>query len=420
MLQLEVVMNELLVAPLVLLLAFIFFGIIPGIGAFLVRKNWREFRRRLVSVSLLPFVSYARSRNEEHRCIGQFRFFGGLEAIQGTNRIWLNDGTLSVAAELENDSVYILPRYTMHREDSPFERLEEMVPDEEPQSLPWGRISSLPSGTQLFVAGNLFEEDGKRVSRSTPKEPLLVVIYDGQKETILPRTIWGGRQRNEYWNQFTVISLITGSFSLLFVAYLLLGNPLYRIPTLFALTLSIFPIASLLPPGFIFYFFYRTLWKRARFLRAERDLLRLPLRYFISDNQQQMDRIVVLPTEEVYAMIPGKVVKERGLNLESGSQLIGIEGRIRVRSPSFRESKEIFDVDCVVFGALSSNDQGSVLTKPNDPMAEFLIIQDNPETAAQRCDSEAKRFEILAAFLIFADLIINEGIVFYILLLLIR
>ena len=77
----------------------------------------------------------------------------------------------------------------------------------------------------------------------------MVVIYDGDERSILLRAVWGGRQKNEYWNSFTLAALITGSVSLFLMSYLFLSHPLYRQAALFALTLGFFPLATLLPPG---------------------------------------------------------------------------------------------------------------------------------------------------------------------------
>ena len=162
----------------------------------------------------------------------------------------------------------------------------------------WRRIYSLPAGTPMFVGGSLELENGQgRVPRPGRASRWLVVIYDGPRETILPRAIGGGRQKNEYWNRFTLPALITGSFFLVVIAFLLLRFPPLRLPAILALTLSTFPLAPLLPPGVALYFLYRGLWKRARLLRAERDLLVLPLRYFPEEERTGGERTApVLPT----------------------------------------------------------------------------------------------------------------------------
>ena len=53
------------------------------------------------------------------------------------------------------------------------------------------------------------------------------------------------------------------------------------------LSLAAAPVAPFLPPGVALYYLYRYFWKMARRLRAERDLLRLPLRYFPGSGRER-------------------------------------------------------------------------------------------------------------------------------------
>jgi len=249
-------MTDLELIFLVFIVAFLFYGLIPGIGAFSVRSRWRGFRRRLQESSLFPFVSYS-DLSKRGEYLGNFRMFGDLEAIQGKNGILVNSGSFTVEADLETAKLYFLPSFSASNQKLPVERLEDVVVDEQPASVSWDQIFSLPAGTQMFVAGALFSEEGRAVFRSRHKEPLLVVLYDGDKTTILRRAIWAGRQRNEYWNQFTVASLLTGSFCMLLLAFILLRSAAATRATLLALSLAFFPISGLLPPGFILYYLYR-------------------------------------------------------------------------------------------------------------------------------------------------------------------
>ena len=117
----------------------------------------------------------------------------------------------------------------------------EALPDEEPAVAPWSRVSSLPSGLRLFVGGSLFLEEGRGVFRSSPRAPLLVVCYDGERESILKRAIWGGRKKNEYWNPFTLPSLLTGFLCLALLAYLSLRSSPAGLPGLVVLSLAAAP-----------------------------------------------------------------------------------------------------------------------------------------------------------------------------------
>jgi hypothetical protein len=118
----------------------------------------------MVEASTYAIMDYANLSKDNEGLT--YRFFGTLEAIQDTNRIWMRSGDVSAAADLENVPVYILPSL------SPDERLDDVLSGEEPQSVPWKQISSLPAGVELFVAGALHLEDGLALFRSRPQFPL--------------------------------------------------------------------------------------------------------------------------------------------------------------------------------------------------------------------------------------------------------
>jgi Na+/proline symporter len=82
--------------------------------------------------------------------------------------------------------------------------------------------------------------------------------------------MWAGRQRNEYWNHLTPISLIGGFVAELLWAVSLSGES--RLQTLVALVMALIPILPLFPPGVVGFYWYRRLWRRARRIRAHRDL----------------------------------------------------------------------------------------------------------------------------------------------------
>ena len=97
---------------LVITVAFLFFGLIPGIGAFSVRSHWRNFRRRMLEVSLFPFVQYSDVTRAD-KSPGNFRLFGRLEAIQADNRIWVNSGSFTMEVDLTGVQLYTLPSYSI-------------------------------------------------------------------------------------------------------------------------------------------------------------------------------------------------------------------------------------------------------------------------------------------------------------------
>lgn len=380
---------------LVLLVAFLFYGLIPGLGAFAVRADWRRFRRRILRASLFPFVQYSELKGPD-RLLGEYRFFGELEAIQGENRVWITDGRFTVEADLGGVSIYLLP--------SAGERIGGAAAEEEPRSVLWRRIYSLPAGTPMFVGGSLELENGRAVFRGRAREPLAAVIYDGPRETILPRAIGGGRQKNEYWNRLTLPALITGSFSLVVIAFLLLRFPLQRLPAILALTLSTFPVSMLLPPGVALYSLYRGLWKKARMLRAERDLLALPLRYFREEGPEGGESTTVLPTGEPYRM-----TRMTDLVLEDGLAIRGGELASRLRRGAY-----------TLFGVPRDDREPRALGRPADPMAELTLVLGEPAILSRGCDRWARALEVLSALSIFGGVALNLVLILYALTLLIR
>jgi len=279
---------------LVICIAVLFYAGLPALGAFLARGQWRRFRRTVTAVSHYPTATAAAVDRERSAPCGHYRFFGTLEAIQGDDRIWLTNGRFSVAADLRNVRVYLIPEAEAGETAAPALG-----------SVPWSRIFSLPEGTPVFVGGALFSEEGRGVFRDNGRTRLLVVIHDCPKESLVLHAISGGRQRNEYINSLTLPSVAIGSLSLVLFAFTLLAIP-ERVTALFALTAGLAPLSPFLPPGFPLYFAYRSSWKKARLLRVQRDVVRLPLRYFPdSEGGTRSRRATLLPDMEPYLMVRG-------------------------------------------------------------------------------------------------------------------
>lgn len=395
-----------------------FFLLIPGVGAFLARARWRRFRRQVQECSRYPFVrsGVPDAGPGERTGVGWFRFFGSLEAIQGDDRIWLTDGNLSVAAEMRDAMVHLLPA----------DAAEEETKEGKLQVLPWNRIFSLPEGTGILVAGEMRSDGGRGVFKPRRGAPLLVVIYEGDRKSILRRAIWGGRQHNEYWNEFTIPSLITGSFSLIVLTYLLLRSPDLQGLALFALTLSLSPISPFLPPGFPLYFAFRSLWHRARMMRAQRDILRLPLRFFPNTEAAIEEPLAtLLPDMEPYLMVRGRRSDDGGRFLvgsadrESPAHLefllpAGMQ-RPEVSYPPKRRKRTGQAQDSFLFGAFEVDGDSVRIQEPEDPMAELLLIPGNPAVLSGECGRTARIYELLAGLIIGLNVSGNLLALFYLL-----
>src|SRR5208283_3217006 len=293
------------------------------------------------------------------------------------------------------------------------------------RSMPWSRIFSLPEGTPVFVAGPLFTEEGRGVFRDHGRDRLLVVIHDCPRESIVLRAISSGRQRNEFMNSFTLPSVAIGALLLVLLAFSLLAVPDLRVIALVALTAGLAPISPFLPPGFPLYFAYRSSWKKARLMRAQRDVVRLPLRYFpASADGHRGKRATLLPDMEPYLMVRGMmdgvhadVIVSEGtpITLPPGIRRLEVDLPSRRRSPAGSAPQE-----CVAFAAYREIGDGIELLKPEDPMAEQVLMPGDPESISRASERTARWYEIVSALLITLNIIVNVPIVFLLLSLLIR
>jgi hypothetical protein len=363
------------------LISAIFFVLIPGIGAFSVRGRWRRFRRRVEAASLAPLLTYRRARSRETaRDEGhQFRFFGSLEAIQHDRELSLRGGDLTVAADMTYSDIYVLPRDTGD------------LPDEPPLRTTWDRLGSLTEGTRVFVAGELRRDGNSAVIRGDSTLPLLVVLYDGSERDLLRRSIWSGRQLNEYWNQLTPASLAAGTLALIILAYVLLRSPAGRLPAIAALSLASAPFLLLLPPGIVMFFLYRRSWRRGRVFRAHRDVLLLPLRHVYEGGTGK------LPDGQDYSAF--------SIDTEEAGELVAA-GAHMLSPPVALES-----TDYVVFGSRTDSQIGL----PADPMTELTIVPGDPEALSLLCQRLARRFELLSVAVLGMGLVLNLAGVFVLL-----
>jgi hypothetical protein len=190
----------------------------------------------------------------------------------------------------------------------------------------------------------------------------------------LRRSIWGGRQRNEYWNNFTPASLISGTIALLFFAYNSLQSTATAVPAAVALALSTTPLLPFLPPGLPFFLLYRYVWKKGRLNRAERDILRLPLRY-LDGQSLHADKKVSLPDGGSYSV----------QIFDTRESALAVMDERKIRSTTLLEAKDDPSRRFFVFSA--END---------DPMAERILIPGHPLELAELCVRKARTYEWLS------------------------
>lgn len=343
---------------LIIIAVTVFYLLIPGVGAFLVRSQWRRFRRGLSGAAQFPILSYKHLHGlpklPENR---NFRMYGSLEAIQGNDRIWIRGLGISVGIDLTGVPIYILPQGG----SLSFTEL----PNVTPRIYRWGELAALPEGTRIFVSGAIKTISNLPVFVNTPDTSLIVIIYDCPNEELFPRAIWTGRQRNEYWNALTAPAIGAGFVSLLVLA--LITND--RGTALLGIVLAIIPVVIFLPPGNIGLFLYRRFWRIARRLRSERDAVRLPLVYTFIPKWPQTD-VAELPGGGRYYHVrirrEGKIRRESGITFDEREVAQGYHLFVRGKSAQY------------------------------DPLPVHLISLDEPQSKAKYLENKAVRFELMS------------------------
>lgn len=366
----------------------VFFFLIPAIGAFSIRRQWRRFRHRLTSSAASPVATYRRLRANERpgdrADIGVFRFFGMLESILENDTVWIRDGEVSLSAELKGVKVYLLASGVA---------LTEPLDDEKtPVSIPWSKVGSLIEGTKVYIHGALFNDGGRAVFRSSPETPLFVILFDGDEHDLSRRAIWTGRQRNEYWNHLTPPSLAVGSLAMIVVAYVSLNVPGMGYFVRAAVTVGLAPVLPLFPPGVALFFLYRRLWRDGRVLRAERDLVMLPITTVLGDHD-----IATLPDGRLYV---SRVVARDELD-SLVARGLAIQN-VTIRLPDDR---------WYAFG--TPTDDG--VAPPDDPLVPGIVIPGEPRRLSIECARKARSFEVAALFVFVAGLVTNMVLVFFLL-----
>ncbi len=236
--------------------AALFYVIFPIVGAFVVREQWRQFRKSVAASAALPELGPA-VLGSPSAALGRFRAQGEVDAIGGQHELWIAGGDLACVVDLHDTRVYVL---SGGPDDYSMERLR------------WSDLPSVGAGTRAFVAGPAAILGGRVVFGPSGKDSPLVILHDGDDEGLIHRAIRYGRHGNEYWNPITQVSIALGVATMSGILSL---SRLGGMPSLVAaLTLcaAFSPILPLLPPGVVGFFAYRWLWKRALRHRSMRDL----------------------------------------------------------------------------------------------------------------------------------------------------
>ena len=358
--------------------AFLFYLAIPLGGAFWVRAQWRLFRRRILTCSLKREIHYGALRRSGEGHLGDYRFMGTLQAIQGEDTIWVTNGKVSLPVHLEKESIYTLPHFFS---DPSSGNLSEEIP----RPIKWKQVFALHEGTRIFVCGGLWREGGQLLFRNSPSQKLVILIYDGSEGSILTRCLWGGRQKNEYINDLSPWSIFLGALLLLLEAYVFYRQPLNHFAGRVTVLLGVAPLAVFLPPGVALFQVYRKLWRRGRIYRTERDLVRLPLRFWPKAQSLGECKNILLPQGGSYGFHryrTGKEAMER--NPRNNLLKLLTLGR-----------KDRTDGECLAFGPLDEEGRGE-FTAGSDALTGVTLLPGDPYALSALSALRARRMELLS------------------------
>lgn len=335
------------------------------------------------------------------RSIGRYRFFGTLEALQADDRLWVRDGANSVEVDMNGVRVCLLPEEKAPSADGltgplRFEALMHRMTM--PEIIPWKHMTSLTEGTNVFVCGDLVSDNGVPLFRGNGREAPVVIMFDGSPRQLLTRAIWFGRHRNEYWNFLTPLSLIAGMLVLLIFAVQAFSSPDgYGIGVL-TLSLGAIPVYPLMPPGVIGYFVYRRLWLLGRARRAWRDLLQLPLMYHQGTRPPLMGREKTSLLEYAARLPDGESYVPVVVDYESLREYLD-RGATLLRG--WQTGKRF-----VVFGT----PRDGKLSRPSDPMAEFVILPEDPIGESRKSAVLAYLWEITSVTILLVSMFANLAV----------
>ncbi len=233
--------------------AALFYALIPVVGAFIVRGQWRRFRLSVRDAACLPpLEGVAAQQGLPAEVLAR----GEIDAMGRGDELWVAGRGVSFVIDLDEAWVYVL---SGRRGDDRIERQR------------WKDLRAIGPGARAFVAGRARLEDGRLSIGSEG----LVILHDGDDEAVVRRAVWAGRHDNEYWNSLTQVSIALGVAAMSVIARLTLPGRLPSLVTALTLTAAFSPVLPLVPPGVAGFFLYRRYWRRARYCRAKRDLAEL-------------------------------------------------------------------------------------------------------------------------------------------------
>ena len=328
----------------------------------------------MVDCSFFPICGYDEIIADKKE--GHYRFFGEIEAVQSHGLLWVKNPEMTMTAKMKYCHIYMVPS-------------EKKKNSQMPIKLSWSRVFSIAEGTAVFISGDVKIEDGRAVFKGSKAEPLTVIIYDGESTTLLERSITCGRQKNEYWNFMTPWSIAAGGIISLLLLDMMIKAAVSSTILILGIIVSSLPIIPFIPPGLILFLLYSNMWKKGRFCRADRDLISLPLRF--------EDRNICDPDY-------------LHMRFSSDGPLFPLREGYSRRNIHFNEDLTAPIWNNSAFGMVVNRDDGKWMTRPDDPMKEYLLIEENPEILINKATRKALFYELLALMFISSAMVVNTWV----------
>lgn len=157
----------------------------------------------------------------------------------------------------------------------------------------------------------------------------------------------------------------------------------------------------------------------------QRDVVRLPLRYFPSSAEDAHGRrATLLPDMEPYLMVRGtRDDEDDGVIVSDGTRLALPPGISRIevdlpRGAMWRLGGK--GNELVAFCAYTVEGERVLLRKPDDPLAGCVLLPGDPEDLSRESERAARRAELVSVLFVALNAFMNLPLVFLLLSLVIR
>jgi hypothetical protein len=269
-----------------------------------------------------------------------------------------------------------------------------------PEQIRWNRISAVTEGARIFIGGEIKFKDNRWRFAATNETPLMVIFYSCPDKVFVSTLTSAARDRNEYWNSATPLSLAVGAISLIYIVWSFIDRPAYRLTVFCALLAMILPLLPWVPPGLLLFAAYRRCAWLARRFRIYSDLSRIPL--------GQISSAKSVCNTGVYGCVTCEKLPEDAIT--SKIPLLMPEYAHPMRGQNWHLYGMLPDV-----GNPAESGPAESPKEPGDPFVFFGALPGDPHFLAGKFKARAYVMEAAAWLLLLAGIGLNIVFIFIIL-----